>query len=403
MNGGSVERLRAVRDTQEACTLLECARPKPCNLEQVAARRERTAGVAMRHDRFGKRRSQPRNARQQQCRRRVEVDADGIDRILHHRFKRAAEPVLVDIVLVLADADRFRLDLDQLGQWILQASRDRHRAAQRDIEARELCRCRGRSGIDRSTRFADDHLERLRPGTCRLLGLAAAGAVADRDQFHFVLADEGSKFRLRAAHIVPRRKWINRRRRHQLAGAVDDRHLDAGADTRVETHRRPRAGGSCQQQVLQIAGENMDRLFLGPLAQVAHQVERQMQRQLDPPGPACHLHQPAIARQAGADHIGVGDHAFDRLHWRLIVGIDLDVERQHLLVAAAQHGQSAVAGHASPALDMIEIVGEFRACLLLAVDDPGAQEGALLHIGAQLAHQVGVLGKLLRQDVARAF
>jgi hypothetical protein len=33
-------------------------------------------------------------------------------------------------VLVLADADRLRIDLDQLGQRVLQPPRDRHRAAQ---------------------------------------------------------------------------------------------------------------------------------------------------------------------------------------------------------------------------------------------------------------------------------
>ena len=42
-----------------------------------------------------------------------------------------ASAALVDVVLVLADADRLRLDLDQLGQRVLQPPRDRHRAAQR--------------------------------------------------------------------------------------------------------------------------------------------------------------------------------------------------------------------------------------------------------------------------------
>jgi hypothetical protein len=41
---------------------------------------------------------------------------------------------LVDVVLVLADADRLRVDLDQLGERILQAARDRHRAAQAHVE-----------------------------------------------------------------------------------------------------------------------------------------------------------------------------------------------------------------------------------------------------------------------------
>jgi hypothetical protein len=37
-------------------------------------------------------------------------------------------------VLVLADADRFRIDLDQFGQRVLQPVRDADRAAHRDVQ-----------------------------------------------------------------------------------------------------------------------------------------------------------------------------------------------------------------------------------------------------------------------------
>ncbi len=51
---------------------------------------------------------------------------------------------------------------------------------------------------------------------------------------------------------------------------------------------------------------------------------------------------------------------------------------------------------------MVEIIGEFRAGLLLAVDHPGPHEGAFLHVGPQFADQIGILGELFRQDIARA-
>jgi hypothetical protein len=41
-------------------------------------------------------------------------------------------------VLVLADAQGARLDLDQLGQGVLQAAGDRDGAAQGDVELRQL-------------------------------------------------------------------------------------------------------------------------------------------------------------------------------------------------------------------------------------------------------------------------
>ena len=143
--------------------MFERARPEARHLEQVLPAGEGTGRIAMRDDGLGQRRAKARNPRQQRRRGGVEIDADGVDRVLDHRFQRTAEPVLVDIMLVLADADRFRLDLDQFGQRILQAPRDRHRAAQRHVEAGEFRRRRCRGRIDRGAGLADDHLERLRP------------------------------------------------------------------------------------------------------------------------------------------------------------------------------------------------------------------------------------------------
>ena len=49
----------------------------------------------------------------------------------------SSEPraMLVHVVLVLTDADRLRLDLDELGQRVLQPPGDGDRAAQRHVES----------------------------------------------------------------------------------------------------------------------------------------------------------------------------------------------------------------------------------------------------------------------------
>jgi len=44
----------------------------------------------------------------------------------------------VHVVLVLADADRLGLDLDQLGERILEPARDRDRTADRQIQLGKL-------------------------------------------------------------------------------------------------------------------------------------------------------------------------------------------------------------------------------------------------------------------------
>ena len=104
----------------------------------------------------------------------------------------------------------------------------------------------------------------------QLLGLAAGGAVADGDQLDPVLRDQLRELGLRAAHVV---LAAGRDRRSSVASSlpvrVDHRDLHAGADAGIEPHRRARAGGRGQQQVLEIAGEDVDRLVLGALAQLA--------------------------------------------------------------------------------------------------------------------------------------
>ena len=99
-----------------------------------------------------------------------------------------ASAVCLDVVLVLPDADRLRLDPHQFGERVLQAPRDRHRAAQRDVEVGELLRRELGGGIDRRAGLGDDHLGQLELRVTRdqiageLVGLARRGAVADRDE-----------------------------------------------------------------------------------------------------------------------------------------------------------------------------------------------------------------------------
>ena len=50
--------------------------------------------------------------------------------VLDHRVQGAFQLAAGDVVLVLADADGLRVDLDELGQRVLQPPRDGYRAAQ---------------------------------------------------------------------------------------------------------------------------------------------------------------------------------------------------------------------------------------------------------------------------------
>ena len=110
--------------------MLERFRPQPRHLLQRLARLERAIVVAVLDDALREPRADARYPRQQRRRGGVGIDSDRVDAILNHRIERARQFALAKVMLVLPDPDRLRIDLDQFGQWILQPSRNRYRAAQ---------------------------------------------------------------------------------------------------------------------------------------------------------------------------------------------------------------------------------------------------------------------------------
>ena len=165
-------------------------------------------------------RAEPGDARQQRRRGGVDVDADGVDAVLDHRVERARQLGLVDVVLVLADADRLGVDLHQLGERVLQAARDRHRAAQRDVEVGKLAAPQLGGRVDRGAGLADHHLGQAQLGMPldqvggQAVGLARGGAVADADQLHRVLRRQARPAcAMRAVPVVARRVRVDGRGR----------------------------------------------------------------------------------------------------------------------------------------------------------------------------------------------
>ena len=309
MHAGGVERILAALDAQEAGALLERLRAEPRHFLQRLARLERAVGVAVLHDALRQPRADARHPRQQRRRGGVGVDPDGVDAIFHHGIERARQLALAEVMLVLPDADRLGIDLDQFGQRILQPPRDRDRAAQGDVELRQFLRGKGRRRIDRGAGFRHHDLRHLQVGQQfyqfhrELVGLARRGAVADRDQVDAMRDRELAQRRQRLVPALLRFMRIDRRGRHHLAGGVDHRDLDAGTEAGIEPHGDARAGGRRQQQVAQIGGEHPHGFLLGGIPQPHPQIDVEMHLNLGAPGPAHGLQQPFVA---GAALIGNG-------------------------------------------------------------------------------------------------
>ncbi len=138
MDGGAVEGVLAVSDAQEAGGLLEGFGADTGNLVELGAGAELSVLVAVSDDvergAFG----DAGNVAEQGPGGGVEVDADAIDATLDDGLKGLLELTLIDVVLVLADTDGFGIDLDQLGERVLETTGDRDGAADGEVEVRKL-------------------------------------------------------------------------------------------------------------------------------------------------------------------------------------------------------------------------------------------------------------------------
>ena len=349
MHGAGVERIVAVRHAQESGALLERLVAEPRHFQQRLAVGERAIGIAMLHHVLGHRGGKASHTRQQRRGSGIHVDADRVDAVLNAGFQRARQLDLVDVVLVLAHADRLWFDLHQFGQRILQAARDGHGAAQRHVKFREFLGGNFRRGIHRRAGLAHDDLGHVEIGVLldqlagQLVGFARGGAVADGDQVDAVLLAQLGQLRDRFVPLLARLVRIDHVGGEQLAGRVDHGHLDAGADARIQPHHRACAGRRGQHQVLQIVAEHADRLVLGAFAHAAEQVQRQVQMQLHAPGQPHGFAQPSVGGAAAVVDIGTRGHAafaFGVALFAVDVGAQLQLD--YALVAGAHQGQQAV-------------------------------------------------------------
>ena len=170
--------------------------------------------------------------------------------------------------------------------------------------------------------------------------------------------------------------------------------------------RRAGSGRRGQQQVAEVGGEHPNGLVLGPLPQPHPQVDPEVDQDAGAPRPAHGLGQPPVGRAA---RVGDAEPAGDGLlvrrrrprhrHVRrLVLGVHGQVEDLFLL--AAERGEDAVRRQPGERLGEVEVVGELRARLLLAVAHPGDEPPRRPHPLPQFADQVGVFGEALHQDGA---
>src|SRR5579872_2295504 len=264
----------AVADPQKAGSLLECLRTDAGYGRQLNAGAETAVFIAELDDFLGGAFIDAGDVAQQGPGSGVEVYANAVDAAFSYHLKRFVQMILIDVMLILADADGLWVQLDQLGQWILQAARDGDGSADGEIQIGELLPCDLGGGIDGGARLAHHHAEDRRQAFLLQevpdegVSFARSGAVTDRDGPDIVFLDQGFQRTFRAGDIVLGRERVNHIVTEKLAGVINDGDLAAGADARVESEYGELARRWGEQQVLEIFAENLDGIGVRSLLQI---------------------------------------------------------------------------------------------------------------------------------------
>lgn len=230
---------RQTANPHEASALRERLGSDGFDLEQVRSRLETSVVVSMLHNRFRSLLGQAGDVLEQTQAGDVQIHADEADALADDLVERFIQHLLVHVVLVHADAQVLRVDLDELAEWIEQASGDGNGADEGDVELGKFAFGQLAARVDGRALFGHDAI--LRVLVVRLdevadeaLCLAARRGVADRDQRAVELLQQSADdlrglldaaFVVRVDHVVGL---------EQLAGFGDHRQLAAACEARVD-------------------------------------------------------------------------------------------------------------------------------------------------------------------------
>ena len=273
MNRSVVERRRAAADAQEARALGKGCGAEARHLQKLLPFLEGAVLVPIGDDVLRNAGIDARDMAQQLARRRIEVNAHMVHGGLNGGVEGMRKLRLIDVVLVLPDADGLRVNLDEFGERVLHAACNGNRTSNRYVILRQFLFRQLRGGINGGARLVRDQvmdvfevmiLDEFRSEFLRFEG---GGAVADGNQRHMMLLYESQHFLLRRLLRSVALRHLNDAVVEDVACGVHHGQLAARAVAGVESQHHVTGQRRLQKELLEIRAEDVDCLRFGLLCQ----------------------------------------------------------------------------------------------------------------------------------------
>src|SRR5580658_759754 len=266
MDAGDVKNIFAAADSQESRRLLERLGADAGDGGKLHAGSEFTVFIAELDDFLRGAFGDAGDVAEQGPACGIEIDADPVDAAFDNHFERFVQLALVDVVLILADADRFWIELYQFRQRVLQTAGDGDGAAYGEVEVWKFLAGDVRRGVDGCAGFVDSDGEQI--GTAfrsekiahQRFGFPRCRAVADGDGLHAVFGYEGFERAHGSDSVVLRLMRIDDVVGEKLAGLIHHGDFATGANPRIDAQHGQLAGGRGKQDVLQVVAKYLDGL-----------------------------------------------------------------------------------------------------------------------------------------------
>ena len=256
MNGGIIQRVLGTGDTHKAGSLFKGLGAKALHVLQSFAASIGTILFAVLHNSFRKGAAEACHMGKERSRGAVHVHAHHVHATFHHFVQTLLQFALVHVVLVLAHPDRLGLHLHEFCQGVLQATTDRNCSTGGHVFLREFLDGDHAGAVHGSTGFAHDDagrnlaLELQGHLATECVGLAACRAVADGDQVNLVLVNELHQVHAGTGLVILGLVGVNHAMVQELAILIQNGHLAARTETRVQGQHSLVASRSGQQYIL---------------------------------------------------------------------------------------------------------------------------------------------------------